>query len=191
MLGFASSAPTYQSRSFMNVPPKPAPSAGPGGGVSESVRGQDDRKRERQARDGVSRPAGGERPVARGFPGSRLTPSRRIVKGPNRGLDGIDYPGPDLARGHSHSIAPLPVPAKREVGNQLTPTETAQTASIDQSRWRNHHTVNGGFGGYSAATDPVPWPNGTGRLRSCSGRSGRRRSPRPGSCRRSADTDAC
>ena len=65
----------------MNDSQKPAPSAGPGGGVSESVRGQDDRKRERQARDGVSRPAGGEQPVARGFPGSRLTPSRRIVKG--------------------------------------------------------------------------------------------------------------
>ena len=69
-------------------------------GGAEPVRGQDDRKRERQARDGVSRPAGGERPVARGFPGSRLTPSRGIVKGPNRGLDEIDYPGPDLARGH-------------------------------------------------------------------------------------------
>ena len=65
----------------------------------EAVRGQDDRKRERHAMDGVWRPAGGERPVARGFPGSRLKPSRRIVKGPNRGLDGIDYPGPDLARG--------------------------------------------------------------------------------------------
>ena len=48
--------------------------------MRESVRGQDDRKRERQARDGVSRPAGEGRPVARGFPGSWLTPSRRIVK---------------------------------------------------------------------------------------------------------------
>ena len=61
------------------------------------MRGQDDRKRERQARDGVSRPAGEGRPVARGFPGS-WHPAK--VRGPNRGLDGIDYPGPDLARGH-------------------------------------------------------------------------------------------
>ncbi len=66
-------------------------------GCAEPVRGQDDRKRERQARDGVSRPAGGARPVARGFPGS-WHPSK--VRGPNRDLDGIDYPGPDLARGH-------------------------------------------------------------------------------------------
>ena len=47
----------------------------------EPVRGQDDRKRERHARDGVWLPAGERRPEARGFPGSRHTPSRRIVKG--------------------------------------------------------------------------------------------------------------
>ena len=46
----------------------------------EPVRGQDDRKRERHARDGVWLPAGGENPGARGFPDSRPTPSRRIVK---------------------------------------------------------------------------------------------------------------
>jgi hypothetical protein len=65
----------------------------------EPERGQDDRKRERHARDGVWLPAGGRRPGARGFPGSRHTLWPGIVKGPNRGLDGIDYPGPDLARG--------------------------------------------------------------------------------------------
>jgi hypothetical protein len=68
-------------------------------GGMEPVRGQDDRKRERHAMDGVWLPAGGRRPRARGFPGSRHTPGPGIVKGPNRGLDGIDYPGPDLARG--------------------------------------------------------------------------------------------
>ena len=46
----------------------------------EPVRGQDDRTRERHARDGVWLPAGGENPRARGFPDSRHTPSRRIVK---------------------------------------------------------------------------------------------------------------
>jgi hypothetical protein len=65
----------------------------------EPVRGQDDRKRELHARDGVWLPAGGRRPGARGFPGSRHTLGPGIAKGPNRGLDGIDYPGPDLARG--------------------------------------------------------------------------------------------
>jgi len=45
------------------------------------VRGQDDHKRERQARDGVWLPAGGRRPGARGFPGSRHTLGPGIVKG--------------------------------------------------------------------------------------------------------------
>jgi hypothetical protein len=63
------------------------------------VSGQDDRERERHARDGVWLPAGEERPGARGFPDSRHKPGPGIAKGPNRGLDGIDYPGPDLARG--------------------------------------------------------------------------------------------
>jgi hypothetical protein len=49
-------------------------------GRMEPVRGQDDRKRERHARDGVWLPAGGRRPGARGFPGSRHTP-RPGVKG--------------------------------------------------------------------------------------------------------------
>ena len=49
--------------------------------------------------DGVWLPADGEPPVARGFPGGRPRHRPGIVKGPNRGLDGIDYPGPDLARG--------------------------------------------------------------------------------------------
>jgi hypothetical protein len=41
------------------------------------VSGQDDRERERHARDGVWLPAGGERPAARGFPDSRHTPKAR------------------------------------------------------------------------------------------------------------------
>jgi hypothetical protein len=47
----------------------------------EPVRGQDDRKRERHAMDGVWLPAGGRRPGARGFPGSRHTLGPGIVKG--------------------------------------------------------------------------------------------------------------
>jgi hypothetical protein len=47
----------------------------------EPVRGQDDRKRERHARDGVWLPAGGENPGARGFPDSRPTPKARDCQG--------------------------------------------------------------------------------------------------------------
>ena len=45
-----------------------------------------------------SRPVEGS-PALGSFPDSRHTPRPGIAKGPNRGLDGIDYPGPDLARG--------------------------------------------------------------------------------------------
>jgi len=45
------------------------------------VRGQDDRKRERHARDGVWLPAGGGNPGARGFPDSRQKPGPGIAKG--------------------------------------------------------------------------------------------------------------
>jgi hypothetical protein len=47
----------------------------------EPVRGQDDRKRERHAMDGVWLPAGGENPGARGFPDSRHTPKARDCQG--------------------------------------------------------------------------------------------------------------
>ena len=67
------------------------------------MRAQEERKRERHARDGVWRPAGGERPVARSFPGSRRKPSPGIVKG--------------------RGIAPLPAPVKRQVGKSPLPTE--------------------------------------------------------------------
>jgi len=43
----------------------------------EPVRGQDDRKRERHAMDGVWLPTGGENPGARGFPDSRHKPKAR------------------------------------------------------------------------------------------------------------------
>jgi len=45
------------------------------------VRGQDDRKRERHAMDGVWLPADGDPPVARGLPGSRPRHRPGIVKG--------------------------------------------------------------------------------------------------------------
>ncbi len=47
----------------------------------EPVRGQDDRKRERHARDGVWLPAGGGQSAARGLPGSQHTPRPGIAKG--------------------------------------------------------------------------------------------------------------
>jgi hypothetical protein len=45
------------------------------------VSGQDDRERERHARDGVWLPAGEERPAARGCPDSRHKPGPGIAKG--------------------------------------------------------------------------------------------------------------
>ncbi len=39
------------------------------------MRGQDDRKRERQARDGVTRPAGEDRPAVRAFPAVGINPA--------------------------------------------------------------------------------------------------------------------
>ena len=45
------------------------------------MRGQEERKRERHARDGVWRPAGGEHPAARGLPGSRHPAQPRDCKG--------------------------------------------------------------------------------------------------------------
>ena len=151
MLGFASSAPTYQSRSFMNDSQKPAPSAGPGGGVSESVRGQDDRKRERQARDGVSRPAGGARPVARGFPGSWH---------------------PAKVRGQGgKALCPLAAPAKREVGKPPKPTKGG-TDPIQST----HQT---GFDHPSTGSGRPDWVRGT-RWASQAQRQPTRAKPRAG-----------
>ena len=47
----------------------------------EPVSRQEDGAREHHATEGVSLPAGGGPSRARGLPGSRLNPSRRIVKG--------------------------------------------------------------------------------------------------------------
>ena len=55
--------------------------SGRASGWREPVRGQDDRKRERHARDGVWLPAGGSNPRARGFPDSRPTPRARDCQG--------------------------------------------------------------------------------------------------------------
>jgi hypothetical protein len=70
----------------------------------EPVRGQDDRKRERHARDGVWLPAGGRRPGARGFPGSRHTPGPGIVKG--------EAFSP-LTRRRSPQVGKTPLPTRR------------------------------------------------------------------------------
>ena len=68
----------------------------------EAVRGQDDRKRERHARDGVWLPAGGENPGARGFPDSRPTLRPGIAKG--------------------EAFSPLARPRQRQVGQSPQPT---------------------------------------------------------------------
>ena len=76
------------------------------------MRGQEERKRERHARDGVWRPAGGEHPVARGFPGSRH---------------------PAQVRGQGgRALCPLAAPAKLQVGKSPKPAKggTAQAAFI-------------------------------------------------------------
>ena len=70
----------------------------------EPVRGQDDRKRERHAMDGVWLPAGGRRPGARGFPGSRHTLGPGIVKG--------EAFSP-LTRRRSPQVGKTPLPTRR------------------------------------------------------------------------------
>ena len=55
--------------------------SGRASGWMEAVRGQDDRKRERHARDGVWLPAGGGNPGARGLPDSRPKHGPGIAKG--------------------------------------------------------------------------------------------------------------
>ena len=85
---------------------------GRGAGRAESVRAQEERKRERHARDGVWRPAGGEHPAARGLPGSRHPAKPRDCKG----------------AGHR----PLTRP-RQAAGWQIAPADrggTAQAASI-------------------------------------------------------------
>ena len=73
--------PCGQAIAFGMVHKCPRRLAGRAEGRAESVRGQEDRKRERHARDGVSRPAGEDRPTARGFPGSRHPAKTRDCKG--------------------------------------------------------------------------------------------------------------
>ena len=80
-------------------------------GRMEPVRGQDDRKRERHARDGVWLPAGEERPGARGFPDSRHT---RKAWGQGGG-----------------PFAPLPPPPT--AGWQIAPADGAETDQPNQS----------------------------------------------------------
>jgi hypothetical protein len=77
----------------------------------EPVRGQDDRKRERHAMDGVWLPAGGRQPDTRGLPDSRHTP-RPGVKGA----------GP---------FAPLPTPPTG--GWQIAPADRVGTGQINQA----------------------------------------------------------
>jgi len=86
--------------------------SGRASGWMEPVRGQDDRKRERHARDGVWLPAGGGNPGARGLPDSR------------------PKPGPGIAKGEAFS--PLARPRQQQVGISPQPTKggTGQTRSM-------------------------------------------------------------
>ena len=74
------------------------------------MRGQDDRKRERHAMDGVWLPAGEETPVARGFPDSRHTPRPGIAKG-------VAFS--PLARRRSPEVNKTPASARRNRINQI------------------------------------------------------------------------
>ena len=75
----------------------------------EPVRGQDDRKRERHAMDGVWLPAGGGQPDTRGLPDSRHTPRPGIAKG-------VAFS--PLARRRSPEVNRKPLPARRKRNNQ-------------------------------------------------------------------------
>ena len=88
----------------------------------ESVHGQDDRKRERHAMDGVWLPADGEPPVTRSLPGSRHKPEPGIAKG--------------------EAFSPLP-PRQRQVGKstKLTKAETNQSESGFEIREREWNIV--------------------------------------------------
>jgi hypothetical protein len=74
------------------------------------VRGQDDRKRERHARDGVWLPAGEETPAARGLLDSRHTPRPGIAKG-------VAFS--PLARRRSPEVNKTPASARRNRINQI------------------------------------------------------------------------
>jgi hypothetical protein len=80
----------------------------------EPVNGQDDRERERHARDGVWLPAGGGQPAARGFPGSRHTPKAR-------GQGGM-------------ALCPLAAPAQRQVGKSPWPTKGGTDVTVPEPR---------------------------------------------------------
>ena len=75
------------------------------------VNGQDDRERQRHARDGVWRPAGEGQPAARGLPGSRQKPGPGIAKG--------EAFSP-LARRRPPQVDRSPMPARR---NRLNPNQ--------------------------------------------------------------------
>ena len=74
------------------------------------MRGQDDRKRERHAMDGVWLPADGEQPVTRSCPGSRHKPGPGIAKG--------EAFSP-LARRRSPEVNKTPVSTRRNRINQI------------------------------------------------------------------------
>ena len=120
----------------------------------ESVHGQDDRKRERHAMDGVWLPADGDQPGTRSLPGSRHTPGPGGPIGVWTGLiipapiwrEGMDSPSgcgimDDVTKG-AGPFAPLP-PRQRQVGKstKLTRAEVNQSESGFEIRKREWNIV--------------------------------------------------
>ena len=105
----------------------------------EPVRGQDDRKRERHAMDGVWLPAGERRPGARGFPGSRHTPRPGVKE--------------------AWPYAPLPPPPSGRLANHISRQRAERT---NRHRLLNKPTraENGGL----RSTQPTLRCHGSGEV---------------------------
>ena len=102
----------------------------------EPVRGQDDRTRERHARDGVWLPAGGENPGARGLPDSRYPAKTRDCKG----------------AGHR----PFTRPRQRQVGKSPQPTGRNGPTVTDHNRRASLNSAYPTRDGWLIATTQKP-----------------------------------
>jgi len=99
----------------------------------EAVRGQDDRKRERHAMDGVWLPAGEEHPGARGLPDSRHTPGPGIAKG--------EAFSP-LARRRSPEVNRTRLSARRKRIKSFPPTMRATSSHPSRgTRWASPNSA--------------------------------------------------
>jgi hypothetical protein len=101
----------------------------------QPVRGQDDRKRERHAMDGVWLPAGERRPGARGFPGSRHTLGPGIVKG--------------------EAFSPLTRRRPPQVGKTPLPTRRNRISAWPIYRLSRQMQADAGINGYAEYPESV------------------------------------